>query len=442
LEGVEQGERTKQREVHWVVRGGVARLADGRVFPIDVDSVVVGRDPGAAVVIDDPEVSAAHCELRAVDAGILVRDLGSTNGTHVGRFLVREGVVTVPTTVTVGRVSFVVEPSSEHRVDVGWSDGFGPLVGRSPKMRRVFSVLERIAPTPLSVLVLGETGTGKEVLAKAVHEASPRRDKPFVVIDCGSIPPTLAESLLFGHEKGSFTGANERRKGALAEADGGTLFLDELGELPLDLQPKLLRALSERQVKRVGGSAFEPIDLRLIAATRRDLAAEMNAGRFRSDLYFRIAQVRIELPPLRERIDDVRYLVDTVCKRAGYAEHAPAVVAWIEQNLGAHDWPGNVRELVNVASVAATLAETPGAIDDVLALTRDPPADSARAPVTAFAEAKRRALVEFERAYFASLSEGAAGNVSEMARRSGMERHHVRAYLRKHRLAGKGDSER
>jgi DNA-binding NtrC family response regulator len=428
--------------VHWVVRRGVARLADGRTFPIDVDSVVVGRDPGAAIVIDDPEVSAAHCELRAVDAGILVRDLGSTNGTHVGRFLVREGVVTVPTTVTVGRVSFIVEPSAEHRVDVGWSDGFGPLVGRSPKMRRVFSVLERVAPTPLSVLVLGETGTGKEVLAKAVHEASPRRDQPFVVIDCGSIPPTLAESLLFGHEKGSFTGANERRKGALAEADGGTLFLDELGELPLDLQPKLLRALSERQVKRVGGSAFEPIDLRLIAATRRDLAAEMNAGRFRSDLYFRIAQVRIELPPLRERADDIGQLVETVCKRAGHAEHAPAVVAWIQQNLGAHDWPGNVRELVNVASVAATLAGTPGAIDDVLALTRDVPADSARAPVTAFAEGKRRALLEFERGYFATLHEAAAGNVSEMARRSGMERHHVRAYLRKHRLGSKGDSER
>ena len=148
-------------------------------------------------------------------------------------------------------------------MDVGFADRFGPLVGTSPKMRRVFSVLERVANTPLSVLILGETGTGKELVAKAIHDASDRKAGPFVVVDCGSIPPTLAESILFGHEKGSFTGADERRKGALAEADGGTLFFDELGELPIELQPKLLRALAERQVKRVGGSQFEPIDVRV-----------------------------------------------------------------------------------------------------------------------------------------------------------------------------------
>ncbi|HEY6460491.1 MAG TPA: sigma 54-interacting transcriptional regulator [Polyangiaceae bacterium] len=435
---MEPRDRTVQREVHWVVRGGTARTADGVSHAIDVDAIVVGRDPGANVVLADPEVSSAHCELRAVDDGILVRDLGSTNGTFVGAFRVREGVVRTPTSVTVGRTSFLVEPSAEHRVDVGWADGFGPLVGRSPKMRRVFGVLERIAPTPLSVLILGETGTGKEVVAKAVHDASPRAKQPFVVLDCGSIPPTLAESILFGHEKGAYTGADQRRKGALAEADGGTLFLDELGELPVDLQPKLLRALSEKQVKRVGAGAFEPIDVRVLAATRRDISAEMNAGRFRSDLYFRIAQVRVELPPLRERAVDIPALVDAVCKRAGKPEQSAAVVGWIEQNLSTHDWPGNVRELVNVASVAATLADTPGAIDDVLALTRDPSTDEARPPVTAYAEAKRQALHEFERRYFGALNESASGNVSEMSRQSGMERHHVRAYLRKHRIGTQG----
>src|SRR5581483_9948323 len=198
------------------------------------------------------------------------------------------------------------------------------------------------------VLVLGETGTGKEGVAKALHEASPQKNGPFVVVDCGSIPETLAESLLFGHEKGVFTGATERRKGALAEANGGTLFLDELGELPLDLQPKLLRALSEKQIKRVGASQVEPIDVRVIAATRRDLGAEMNAGRFRSDLFFRIAQVRVELPPLRERLQDVSLLVEEVCKRVGKPEAATAVDEWIERRLGSYDWPGNVRELVNV----------------------------------------------------------------------------------------------
>ncbi len=429
-------DRTRQREVHWIVRGGIVRMPDGTTHPVDVDAVVVGRDAGAQIVVDDPEVSAAHVELRAVDEGVRVRDLGSTNGTFVGPFRVTEGIVRTPTALTIGRTVLTVEPTAEHRVDVGWSDGFGPLVGRSPRMRRVFGVLERIAPTPLSVLILGETGTGKEVVAKAVHEASPRKNGPFVVVDCGSIPPTLAESILFGHEKGAFTGADQRRKGALADADGGTLFLDELGELPLELQPKLLRALSERQIKRVGASAFEPIDVRVLAATRRDISAEMNAGRFRSDLYFRIAQVRVELPPLRERSGDIPLLVEAVCKRAGKPEHTAAVVGWIQQNLGVHDWAGNVRELVNVASVAATLADQPGAIDDVMALTRDR-SGTPNAPITAFAEAKRVALLEFERGYFQTLSDAASGNVSEMARQSGMERHHVRAYLRKHRIVAR-----
>jgi DNA-binding NtrC family response regulator len=195
--------------------------------------------------------------------------------------------------------------------------------------------------------------------------------------------------------------------------------------------PKLLRALSERQVKRVGGSGFEPIDVRVLAATRRDLGAEMNAGRFRSDLYFRIAQVRIELPSLRERIADLPMLVEDICKRVDRAEQAPAVVAWIEQRMASHDWPGNVRELVNVASVAATLADTPGAIDDVLTLARGP-GDGASEPTTAFGEAKRTAIASFERDYFLGLAKRAKGNVSEMARQSGMERHHVRAYLRKY----------
>jgi DNA-binding NtrC family response regulator len=302
-------------------------------------------------------------------------------------------------------------------------------------MRRVFGVLEKVANTPLSVLILGETGTGKELVAKAIHGGSERAGGPFVVVDCGSIPPTLAESILFGHEKGAFTGATERRKGALADADGGTLFLDELGELPLELQPKLLRALSEKQVKRVGGSSFEPIDVRVLAATRRDLVAEMNAGRFRSDLFFRIAQVRIELPALRERLGDLPLLVDEVCLRVGRSQHAQTVLAWIEQRMAAHDWPGNVRELVNVASVAATLADEPGSIDDVLTLARDQaevegPRQAGAG--TAFGDAKRSAIATFERDYFTGLAKRCKGNISEMARQSGMERHHVRAYLRKH----------
>jgi DNA-binding NtrC family response regulator len=423
---------TRARVLNWIVSGGVARTAEGATFTIDVDPVVVGRDPGATIVLADPEVSALHCELRAVSEGVRVLDLGSTNGTFVGPVRVREAVLSAPAELVVGRSKVLIEPQARRRVEVGYLDHFGPLIGTAPRMRRVFAVLEKVAPTPLSVLLLGETGTGKELAARAVHDASDRGEGPFVVVDCGSIPPTLAESLLFGHEKGAFTGANERRKGALAEANGGTLFLDELGELPLELQPRLLRALSEKQVKRVGGSSFEPIDARVLAATRRDLGAEMNAGRFRSDLFFRIAQVRVELPPLRERLSDIGLLVEHVCRQAGKAEHAQAVLGWIEQRRAHYDWPGNVRELVNVASVAAALAHDPQSIDDVLTLAADEAPVSARGPSTAFGEAKRAAVAAFEKEYFSELARRCQGNVSEMARQSGMERHHVRAYLRKH----------
>ena len=426
---------TRTRVLHWFVSGGVAKTPEGGQFTIDVDALVIGRDPGANIVVADPEVSAFHCELRAVGEGLLVKDLGSTNGTYLGPVRVREAIVSTPSELTVGRSKIFIEPQAKRRVEVAFSERFGPLVGGSPKMRRVFGILEKVANTPLSVLIVGETGTGKELVAKAIHDASDRSAGPFVVVDCGSIPPTLAESILFGHEKGAFTGATERRKGALAEANGGTLFLDELGELPLELQPKLLRALSEKQVKRVGGSTFEPIDVRVLAATRRDLGAEMNAGRFRSDLFFRIAQVRIELPALRERLSDLPLFVEDICQRVGKPQHVQTVLAWIEQRMASHDWPGNVRELVNVASVAATLADEPGAIDDVLTLARDEAGtDGPRTTAngTGFGEAKRAAISVFERDYFGGLAKRCKGNVSEMARQSGMERHHVRAYLRKY----------
>ncbi len=424
---------TRARVLHWFVRGGVARTPDGKEIAIDVDPLVIGRDEGAQIRLDDPEVSALHCELRAVNEGVLVKDLGSTNGTFIGSVRIREGVITTAAEVLVGQTRIAIEPTSgKQRVDVGFADRFGDLVGSSPKMRRVFGVLEKVANTALSILILGETGTGKEVVAKSVHDASDRKGGPFVVLDCGSIPASLAESILFGHEKGVFTGATERKKGALAEAHGGTLFLDELGELPLELQPKLLRVLAERQVKRVGGNTLEPIDVRVLAATRRDLGVEMNAGRFRSDLFFRIAQVRVELPALRERLDDLPLLVAEICKRAGKPEAASVVEDWIDRRLGSYDWPGNVRELVNVTQVAATLADTPEAIDDVLTLARDSVPGEPQRPQTAFAEAKRGSIASFEREYFTQLSRASKGNVSEMARQSGMERHHVRAYLRKY----------
>ena len=425
---------TRARALQLFIRRATLHVPNGQSLAIDVEPVVIGRNEGVDVKLDDSEVSGVHCELRAVTEGIQVRDLGSTNGTFCGPVRIREAIIADRTELTVGTSRLVLEPTGKKRVDLGYSDRFGSIVGATPNMRRVFSTLEKISATELSVLVLGETGTGKEGVARSIHDASLRKRGPFMVVDCASIPPTLAESILFGHEKGAFTGANERRDGALSEANGGTLFLDELGELPIDLQPKLLRALAERQVKRVGGTAIEPIDVRLVAATRRDLSSEMNAGRFRSDLYFRIAQVRIEIPALRDRLADLPLLVEDICGRIERPKAAPIVHDWIERRMSAHDWPGNVRELVNVVSVAATLADTPEAIDDVLLLRQDAEPEQSTQLATAFSEAKRRAVSAFERNYFVDLNKRAKGNISEMARRSGMERHHVRAYLRKYGL--------
>jgi len=425
---------TRARALQLFIRRATLHVPNGQSLAIDVEPVVIGRNEGVDVKLDDSEVSGVHCELRAVTEGIQVRDLGSTNGTFCGPVRIREAIIADRAELTVGTSRLVLEPAGKKRVDLGYSDRFGSIVGATPNMRRVFSTLEKIAGTELSVLVLGETGTGKEGVARSIHDASLRKKGPFMVVDCASIPPTLAESILFGHEKGAFTGANERRDGALSEANGGTLFLDELGELPIDLQPKLLRALAERQVKRVGGTAIEPIDVRLVAATRRDLSSEMNAGRFRSDLYFRIAQIRIEIPALRDRLADLPLLVEDICRRLDRPKAAPIVHDWIERRMSAHDWPGNVRELVNVVSVAATLAETPEAIDDVLLLRQDAEPEQSTQLATAFSEAKRRAVAAFERNYFVDLNKRAKGNISEMARRSGMERHHVRAYLRKYGL--------
>jgi DNA-binding NtrC family response regulator len=224
-------------------------------------------------------------------------------------------------------------------------------------MRTVFERLKKAAPTDLTVLVTGETGTGKELVAQAIHEASSRANKPFVVVDCGSIPATLAESALFGHERGSFTGAVDKRISPFVEADGGTIFLDELGELPVDVQPKLLRALAEQRVKSVGSNAYRPVNVRVIAATRRDLVREVNAGTFRSDLYFRVAQLKVELPSLRQRLEDIPVLVRRMIEELGDKDSYARIPTDSLERLMRHDWPGNVRELRNVLESMIVLAD-------------------------------------------------------------------------------------
>ena len=327
-----------------------------RSLVLGVPQVRIGAGSSNDVVLDDAHASRFHCEIRRTDEGWLLRDLGSTNGTRVGDMLIKEGVLQNGATVTVGetRIRFLADDGKPEDVVVSPQQSFGDVVGRSMRMREVFAVLERIAPTDLTVLIGGETGSGKDVIARAIHAQSPRAKKPFVVFDCAAVAPNLIESELFGHMKGAFTGANETREGVFVRADGGTLFLDEIGELPLDLQPKLLRALEQRTVRMVGGAKDVPVDVRIIAATHRNLEQVVKDGTFRQDLFFRLSVVTVQVPPLRHRIEDLPMIIEKLLlsqqKPVGLSPDTMTI-------LGKYDWPGNVRELRNVIESAVAVCD-------------------------------------------------------------------------------------
>ncbi|MBX3226525.1 MAG: sigma 54-dependent Fis family transcriptional regulator [Labilithrix sp.] len=401
-------------------------------LPIGHVAQIVGRDESCDLVLCDGKVSAIHLELAATERGVRVRDLGSRNGTFVGRTRIADGYLTEPATITIGDTALEFQPTRPERLAVSAGVEFGPMVGASQSMREVFARCQQAAPTDLSVLILGETGCGKELVAAAIHGASQRAKRPFVVVDCGSIPPGLAESTLFGHERGAFTTAVTNRISPFVEADGGTIFLDELGELPLDIQPKLLRALAEKRVKALGSNKWRPVDVRVIAATRRDITREVNANTFRSDLYFRVAQLRVELPPLRDRREDIPALVRRISADLGAPDAYERIPTDSLERLMHHDWPGNVRELRNVLSVAIAFAKD-GPVDVAAHLA--PLLPISESPTTkgrTYQDAKRELLSRFERDYFMALHAECGGNVSEIGRRAAMERAHVRGYLRRH----------
>jgi DNA-binding NtrC family response regulator len=422
-----------------VLRGTIFPAGEpARRVEVGPEPVLIGRHEDCHLMLDDPRVSSVHAELLATEQGARLRDKGSKNGTFLGNVRVGEISLTQRTVFRLGHTDVVFEPAKKQAVDVAQFGRFGPIVGESAVMRALFGRLMRVAATDLTVLIGGETGTGKEVVARAIHEASPRAKGPFVVVDCGSIPTSLAEATLFGHEKGAFTGAIERRISPFVEADGGTLFLDELGELPLDLQPKLLRVLAERRVKPVGGSTYRPVNVRVLAATRRDLVREVNENLFRSDLFFRVAEVRIELPPLRSRLDDVPVLVRHLLADLGAPEAFSRVSEEGLQRLLRYDWPGNVRELKSAVSVALALADEGADIDigaHLGSLSSSPaptPPLSSGSDLARFRDAKQDTLNRFERDYFSALYQETSGNISEMARRADVERAHIRMYLRRH----------
>jgi len=298
-------------------------------------------------------------------------------------------------------------------------------------MRAAFALLERAAASDATVLIEGETGTGKEGAARGLHDGSTRRSGPFVVVDCGAIPAELLESELFGHERGAFTGASAARAGAFEEADGGTIFLDEIGELPLDLQPKLLRAIEHRQIRRVGSNLHKTVDVRLVAATHRDLRADVNDGRFRPDLYFRLAVVRINLPPLRERPEDIPLLVERIVDGLvdDPAARAPLLDGALVTALQRGAWAGNVRELRNHLERCLVLGgpvplAAPGPVVGAV---------DGRIP---YAEARQRALDEFERRYLEDLLRRHDGKVASAARAAGVNRAYLYRLLQRHGLRG------
>jgi transcriptional regulator with GAF, ATPase, and Fis domain len=403
----------------------------------------IGKAPDNDLVLPDDTVSRHHCVLERSSSGILVKDLGSTNRTRVGQSAVREASIEPGVTLTVGDVELTLrcEPN-RAQVLPSESPSFGGAIGPSLAMRSIFGLLEQIAPTDAAILLEGETGTGKDVIARAIHEKSPRNKQPFVVVDCGAVSYNLIESELFGHERGAFTGAVASRQGAFESARRGTIFLDEVGELPLDVQPKLLRVLESGEFRRVGGNRTLRAEARVIAASKRNLPDETARGKFREDLYFRLAVVPLTVPPLRQRREDVPALVEHFLALARQRDPAADVTLSREtlSALAAHDWPGNVRELRNVLDRAIYIATASGEREVRLVdlpVSAGAGGELAAASFSAeqsYRETRAAFEAEFERAYVAWLLGRHDGNVSAAAREAKMDRKHLYDLARKHGL--------
>jgi transcriptional regulator with GAF, ATPase, and Fis domain len=412
----------------------------GTEFVISGDVIRIGKAPENDLVLADETVSRVHFEIVRDAKGYLVRDMKSTNGTFLDSAEVKEAYLRAGSVIKAGEVELKFTPF-EERIEIlpSEKEALGEMVGKSPAMREIFGLVERIAPTDATVLIEGETGTGKDMIARTLHQLSPRADKPFIVVDCGAVAGTLIESELFGHEKGAFTGAVAARQGAFELASGGTVFLDELGELSLDLQPKLLRVLEQRELRRVGGQKTLKVDLRVIAATRKDLRSEVEKGKFREDLFFRLNVVPITAPALRERREDIPLLIDSMLKKLA-PEGGVHLTEGTRAALMAHDWPGNVRELRNVIERALALGADPGML--VAPLGNELTAGAAKGVQLrdalefeagmSFRDTKEKWNELFERRYLTWLLKRADGNISKAARDADMDRKYLHKLLRKY----------
>jgi transcriptional regulator with GAF, ATPase, and Fis domain len=385
------------------------------------DELTIGTAAGCHLQVTDPAVSRHHCAIRVTARGLELRDHGSTNGTFVGEHEFVRGYIRSGARLRLGTTTVVVSIlADEIAQPLASGSTFGDLVGGSSAMRRLYPMLERCAQSDATVLIEGETGTGKELVAEAIHLASARRGKPFVVVDCGALPRQLTESELFGHVRGAFTGAEADRIGAFEQAQGGTIFLDEIGELALDLQPLLLRALENHTIRRVGTNDQRDIDVRVVAASHRDLRALVNEKRFRADLYYRLNVLRVVVPPLRDRDGDIRLLATHFWQMFRPDKPAPEDLLL---ELEAQTWPGNVRELRNMVERAALIGHTRTASDD------DVP----------YGEAKDHAIAEWERRFLTRLLQAHDHNLSRAARAAQMGRSYLRQLVRRYGLARDDD---
>jgi transcriptional regulator with PAS, ATPase and Fis domain len=394
--------------------------------------VRVGSAADNDLILNDPTVSRRHCAIVPTAEGFRVSDEGSTNGVLVGRVRIFEAVLSGPTDLRIGDSTVSVQPLADRiEREQATTDHFGDLLGISPRMRELFADLSRIAASDVTVLIEGETGTGKELVAESLHAESSRAEKPFVVFDCGAVTPTLVESELFGHERGAFTGAVATRAGVFEQADGGTIFLDELGELPKDLQPKLLRVLEKREVRRIGSQRAIPIDVRVVSATNRKLSTEVARGNFRQDLFFRLAGAHVYVPPLRDRREDLPLLVEHFLRRSSPPRSRSEISAQVWEMFLTHRWPGNVRELRNaVDRWVVTPERALGALEASTEETA--PAPMELGPLR---EARRDASDDFERRYLKALLGRTSGNITRAAAIAEVSRQMIQKLMRKQGLS-------
>jgi transcriptional regulator with GAF, ATPase, and Fis domain len=391
--------------------------------------ILVGQSPICDLRLADPEVSRRHLGLVVHDDGVRLSDLRSTNGTFVNGVRVVEAILRGGEQIQLGSTVLRLETGGVRRVALSPHTHFGRVVGSSPALKRMYPLFERLAQTDVPILIEGETGTGKEVLAESIHESSARSGGPFIVFDCTAVPPNLLESELFGHERGAFTGAIATRKGVFEQAHGGTLLIDEIGELEPPLQPKLLRALERSEVRRVGGDQWIRVDVRVIAATRRDLDQEVQEGRFRDDLYFRLAVARVELPALRERRGDVGVLARHFWQDLG---GDPALLPYeVLERFERHDWPGNVRELRNAVARQLALGDLGSPLEPRVSPIENQ-ADAIERVLAMnlpFPRARQLVQGEFERRYLERVLAAHGGNIARAAQASGIARRYFNLIL-------------